>query len=328
MVTTIKFAISTAAAVFAVASLCATEVAAQGKPEIRIATGRPGGAYFTQGAVLAEALKKSGLVKSANSESSSGAIESARLMGKGTIQLGAMDARWVGLAQVGGKPFKKKIALATVSPMSIVPMFFVTLADSGIKTLDDIKGKRLAVGARGSGMEQHAKKILGALGITFKDLKPVFLSFGPGGRAVREGKADVQFQCCWPNKGLTELTELADVRHVKFPKKQLDKVTNSTSAYGQMVVPKGAFKGLDRDFTTFRLSVGWMAPLNSDPQIAYVVAKTMIAKYKEMSKKARHYASIGPILAAARTQGKSALEVAAPLHPGAVRAFKEAGILK
>ena len=57
MVTTMKFTISTAAAVLAVASLCATEVAAQSKPDIRIATGRPGGAYFTQGAVLAEALE-------------------------------------------------------------------------------------------------------------------------------------------------------------------------------------------------------------------------------------------------------------------------------
>ena len=328
MVTTMKFTISTAAAVLAVASLCATEVAAQSKPDIRIATGRPGGAYFTQGAVLAEALKKSGLVKSANSESSSGAIESGRLLGKGTIHLAAMDARWVSLAQVGGKPFKKKIALRTVSPMSVVPMFFVTLADSGIKTLNDIKGKRLAVGARGSGMEAHVRKILGTLGITFKDIRPIYLSFGPGGRAVREGKADVQWQCCPPNKGLTELTELANVRHVQFPQKQLDLVPNTTSAYSQMMVKKGAFKGLDRDINTIRLGIGWMVLKDSDPEIAYAVAKTMIAKYKEMSKKARHFASIEPIYAAARKQGISALEVAAPLHPGAIRAFKEAGILK
>ncbi|MBT3536374.1 MAG: TAXI family TRAP transporter solute-binding subunit [Rhodospirillaceae bacterium] len=328
MKTTKKFAASAAAAAFAVATLIAVEAAAQSKPSIRIATGRPGGAYFTQGAVLAEALKKSGLVKSANSESSSGAFESARLMGKGTIQLGAMDARWVTVAQSGGKPFKKKIQLATVTPMSVIPMFFVTLADSAIKKISDIKGKRLAVGARGSGMEAHSRKILGALGITFKDIRPVYLSFGPGGRAVREGKADVQFQCCPPNKGLTELTELANVRHVKISQSQLNTVTGSTSAYGQIMVNKGAFKGLNQDINTIRLGIGWMVLRNSDPQVAYVVAKTMIAHYKEMSKKARHYASIEPIYALARKQGKSALEVGAPLHPGAVRAFKEAGILK
>ena len=328
MVTTMKFAVSTAAAVLAVASLCATEVIAQGKPSIRIATGRPGGAYFTQGAVLAEALKKSGLVKSANSESSSGAFESARLMGKGTIQLSAMDSRWVSVAQSGGKPFKKKIQLSTVSPMSVIPMFFVTLADSGIKTVNDIKGKRLAIGARGSGMEAHARKILGALGINKGDFKSIYASFGPGGRAVREGKADVQFQCCPPNKGLTELTELANVRHVALPQAQLDKVTNSTSAYSQIMVKKGVFKGLSQDINTIRLGIGWMVLRDSDPQVAYVVAKTMIAHYKEMSKKARHYESIGPVYAAARKLGVSALEVGAPMHPGAIRAFKEAGILK
>ncbi len=65
-----------------------------------------------------------------------------------------------------------------------------------------------------------------------------------------------------------------------------------------------------------------------EASVVPAVAKTMIAKYKEMSKKARHYASIGPIFAAARKVGISALEVAAPLHPGAIRAFMEAGILK
>ena len=113
-----------------------------------------------------------------------------------------------------------------------------------------------------------------------------------------------------------------------FPQSQLDTVTNSTSAYAQMVVKKGIFKGLDRDINTIRLGIGWMVLRNSDPKIAYVVAKTMIAKYKEMSKKARHYASIEPIYAAARKVGISALEVGAPMHPGAIRAFKEAGILK
>lgn len=328
MVLITKCAASAAAMAFAVASLLAVEAAAQSKPEIRFGTGRPGGSYYTQGAVLADELRKSGLVKSANSETSSGAIESARLMDKGTLQVGGMDANWVILAKSGGKPFKKKIELATATPISIVPLFFVTLADSGIKRINDIKGKRLAVGARGSGMEAHARKILGALGMGFKDIKPVYLSFGPGGRAVREGKADAQLQCCAPNKGLTELTELANVRAVTIPKNQLDTVTNSSPAYWQMSLPKGAFKGHGRDLTTIRITNGWMVPRNSDPQIAYVIAKTVIAKYKSMAKKARHYASIEPLFAAARKEGVSALEVGAPLHPGAIRAFKEAGILK
>ena len=177
-------------------------------------------------------------------------------------------------------------------------------------------------------MEAHSRKILRAIGMSFKDIRPVYLSFGPGGRAVREGKADVQMQCCAPNKGLTELTELADVRAVSIPKNQLDRITGSSPAYWQMVLPNGAFKGHSRDQNTIRITNGWMVPRDSDPQIAYVIAKTVIAKYKQMAKKARHYASIEPLLLAARTEGVSALEVGAPLHPGALRAFKEAGIVK
>ena len=114
-------------------------------------------------------------------------------------------------------------------------------------------------------------------------------------------------------------TELANVRHVAIPQSQLDTITNSTPAYSQIMVKKGTFKGLDRDINTIRLGIGWMVLRDSDPQVAYVVAKTMIAHYKEMSKKARHYASIEPIYAAARRVGISALEVGAPLHPGAIR---------
>ena len=320
--------LSMAASALAIVSMSAYEVVAQGKPEIRFGTGRPGGAYYTQGAVLADELRKSGLVKSANSETSSGAIESARLMVKGTLQVGGMDATWVHLAKNGGKPFKKKIQLATATPISVAPLFFVTLANSGIKTINDIRGRRLAVGARGSGMENHSRKILKGVGMTFKDIKPVYLSFGPGGRAVREGKADAQLQCCWPNKGLTELTELADVRAVRIPKNQLDAITNPAPAYWQMVLPKGAFKGHKENINTIRITNGWMVLRDSDPQISYAIAKTVIAKYKEMAKKARHYASIEQLFKAARTEGAKALEVGAPLHPGALRAFKEAGIIK
>lgn len=327
MIRTKMFSASVAVSAFAVASLLAVEVAAQSKPSIRIATGRSGGTYFTMGAILANTLKKSGLVKSANSETSSGAFESARLLGKGTIQVGCMDARSVTEVRTGSKRFKNKVEVRTASPMSVIPMFFVTRANSGIKTIGDIKGKKLAIGARGSGMEGHARFILNKLGL-YKSIRPVYAAFSPGARAVREGKADLQFQCCPKNPSLTELSELAEIRHVAIPQNRLDIVTNATPAYGQMQVKKGAFKGLQRDFNAIQLGVGWMVAANSDPQIAYVVAKTIIEKYKEMSKKKKNFASIEPVFAAARKQGVKALEMGAPMHPGAIRAFKEAGILK
>jgi len=303
-------------------------VLAQSKPEIRIATGRQGGAYYSMGALLAEALHRSGEVASATAESSSGAIESARLLDRGKVSLGGMDASWVKLALLGTAPFKKKIELVTVAPLGVWPLFFVTRQDSNIKTLDDLKGKKIAVGAKGSGMEQHAHKLLDALGWSFNDIKPIFLSFGPGGRAVREGKADAQLQCCVPNGGLTELSELANVRTVEMPADQLTRIAASSEVYGEIVMPKGAFRGHDRDMKVVRLLNGWMAAKGSDPEVAYLIARTLIANLDEMAKKMPQYATVKILFEEAKTKGEKAIEVAAPLHPGAVKAYKEAGILK
>lgn len=303
-------------------------ILAQAKPEIRIATGRQGGAYYSMGALLAEALYRSGEVASATAESSSGAIESARLLDRGKVTLGAMDANWVQLALAGAEPFKKKIDLVTVAPLGVWPLFFVTRQDSRIKTLDDLKGTKIAVGAKGSGMEQHARKVLRALGWSFDDIKPVFLSFGPGARAVREGKADAQLQCCVPNGSLTELSELARIRVVEMPAGQLARIAAASDVYGEIVMAKGAFRGHDRDMKVVRLLNGWMAKEGSDPEVVYLIAKTVIAKLDEMAKKMPQYATVKILFEEARTKGAKALEVAAPLHPGAVRAYKEAGILK
>jgi TRAP transporter TAXI family solute receptor len=303
-------------------------VLAQSKPDIRIATGRQGGAYYSMGALLAEALHRSGKVASATAESSSGAIESARLLDRGKVSLGGMDANWVKLALSGAAPFKKKIELVTVAPLGVWPLFFVTRQDSPIKTLDDLKGKKIAVGAKGSGMEQHARKVLGALGWSFDDIKPIFLSFGPGGRAVREGKADAQLQCCVPNRGLTELSELAKVRTVEMPPDELARIVAGSGVYGEIVLPKGAFRGQERDMKVLRLLNGWMAAKGSDSEVAYLIAKTLIANLDEMAKKMPQYATVKLLFEEAKTKGKKAIEVVAPLHPGAVKAYKEAGILK
>lgn len=316
----------TMTAAAAIALFALGDALAQSKPNIRISTGRQGGAYYNMGAVLADALYRSGKVASATAESASGGIENMRLLDKGTVQLGATDKVWVARAVGGEKPFTKKIDLRTVAPLGVWQLFFVTRADSAIKRLEDLKGKRLAVGAKGSGMENHSKLILAALGWTFKDIKPVYLSFRPGSRAVKDGKADAQLQCCVPNPAMTELSELSKVRAVSLDT-AIDKIVTNP-VYGKATLPKGAFRGHDKDMVAIADVNGWMAHKGLPDDVAYLVAKTLIENVDAFAKKMPQFASIKPLFERAKTEGASALEVAAPLHPGAVRAFKEAGILK
>jgi TRAP transporter TAXI family solute receptor len=299
---------------------------AQSKPDIRISTGRQGGAYYNMAAVVADALYRSGKVNSATAESSSGGPENMRLLDKGTVQIGATDMVWSVKARNGEKPYKKKFNIYTVAPLGVWPLFFVTQAGSKIKTVADLRGKRVAVGARGSGMENHTRLIFGAMGMSFKDITPIYLSFRPGGRAVKDGKADAQFQCCAPNPALTELSELSKVRAVGLGAMKAKVL--SVPVYGETMLKAGAFKGHTEDMVAIADVNAWYADKSLSNEIAYLYAKTIIEGYKDFAKKMPQFNSVEGILNAAKKQGIKALEIGAPLHPGAIRAYKEAGILK
>jgi len=321
---TIRTTLAAAAALATV--LSAGAALAQSKPDIRISTGRQGGAYYNMAALVADALYRSGKVNSATAESSSGGPENMRLLSKGTVQIGATDMVWSTKARNGEKPFKQKHDVMTVAPLGVWPLFFVTSVDSSIKSVADLRGKRVAVGARGSGMENHTRIIFNAMGMSFKDIKPIYLSFRPGGRAVKDGKADAQFQCCVPNPAMTELSELSKVRAVELGSMKAKVL--AVPVYGETTLKAGAFKGHDRDIPAIADVNAWYADRSLSNDIAYLYAKTIIENYQTFAKKMPQFASVAQVLDAARSQGMKALEIGAPLHPGAIRAYKEAGILK
>ena len=99
-----------AAASFASIAIAPLAFAQAKKPDVRIATGTPGGAYYAMGAVLADVLTRSGRVNTATAEASSGAIESARLMVSGEISIGGMDANWVVAGLKGEAPYLRQCA--------------------------------------------------------------------------------------------------------------------------------------------------------------------------------------------------------------------------
>jgi TRAP transporter TAXI family solute receptor len=327
MFTNHKWLALTAAGI-ATFALAASANAQAKKPDIRIATGTSGGAYYAMGAVLADVLTRSGRVNTATAEASSGAIESARLMVSGEISIGGMDANWVVAGLKGEAPYKNKVPLVTVMPLGVWGLFFIALEDSKINNLEDLKGKRVAVGAKGSGMEAHARQIMKSIGWSFDDIRPVYQAFGPGATSVREGKADVQLQCCIPNAGLTELTELSKARVVATPGPLLDRIISTSGVYAHGVLKKGAIRGHEADLPVISILNGWMGVESLPEETAYIIAREMIANIGPMAERSPQYVSVKELLAEVPNKGAKILEMGAPLHPGTVRALKEAGVIK
>lgn len=298
------------------------------KPDIRIATGTPGGAYYVMGALLADALTRSGRVNTATAEASSGAIESSRLMSSGEITIGGMDAPLVIAGLRGEAPYKEKVSYVTVAPLGYWALFFIALESSNITSIEQLKGKRIAIGAKGSGMEAHARHFLGAIGWSFDDIRPVYQPFGPGAASTREGKVDAQFQCCIPNGGLTELTELARTRVVSTPQEMMQKIIGTSGLYTQSILKKGAIRGHDVDMPVISIQIGWFGVPTLAEETAYIIMKTMIENIEQLASQSPQYRSSRDLLEEARSKGPKILEMGAPLHPGSVRALKEAGIVK
>src|SRR5262249_3645443 len=144
-------------------------------------------------------------------------------------------------------PFTGAIDIRMVSPMNAGPLFFITRADSPVRSLADLRGRRIAIGPEKSGMVQHVHTIFGVLGITFTEFTPVYPDLAAGGQALWRGEVRVLFQCRIPNKVMAGLSERTDVAVLPYPPGALEKLLGAVSFYRRTVMRKGAFRGIDVD---------------------------------------------------------------------------------
>jgi TRAP transporter TAXI family solute receptor len=244
---------------------------------LRIGTSTVGSTFYTQGSAIAELLNRGGLVGEVKViETNLASVENANRLDKGEIEFGFMASNWIGLAQDGRPPFNHKIALRMASPANAGPMFFVTLARSGIKTIPDLVGKRVALGPNGSGMARHVDMIFGVLRISSSDFIPYYLDFPEGADALVAGEIDAQFQPPIPNAVMSELSERAEVRVIRYAQGQLEKVLSEVSFYRRITMEKGAFRGIDGDIPQVAVVNVLVTHERVNADAVHGVVKTMI----------------------------------------------------
>src|SRR4029077_10284731 len=134
--------------------------------------------FLSQGLALKTVLERiPALAPVEVSTSGHASVENANRLEGADIDFGFMASNWIGRAKNGEPPFAQKIDLRMVAPMNAGPLFFIVRADSALRSVADLRGRQLAVGAERSGMAQHARVILGALGMSFDNLIPAYLDF-------------------------------------------------------------------------------------------------------------------------------------------------------
>ena len=294
---------------------------------LRMGTSEYGGTFYTQGAAFTELFNR-GRAETDKCvvRTTDASIHNAEQLDRGELEFGFMASNWIGRAKDATPPFTKKIALRMVAPANAGPMFFVKLASSPIQSVADFKGKRIAIGAKGSGMEQHSHTIFGVLGLSFDSFTPVHASFAEGADALIAGKIDAQFQPPIPNKVMTDLSQRADVRVVPYARGQLERVLAEIPYYRGVTMEKGVFRGVVEDIAQLAV-INVLVTHESIPEaIVHDMAKAIADNLDSLPQMNPLFKGLKSLFEPLRTQGAAAFEFGGvPLHPGAARAYKEAG---
>jgi uncharacterized protein len=296
---------------------------------LRIGTAERDSTFLSQGHALKAVLERNrALAPIEVSISAHASVDNAGRLDAGDIDLGFMAANWIVRARNGEAPFAKKIDLRMVAPMNAGPLFFIARGDSGLRTVADVRGRRLVVGPAKSGMAQHARAILGALGLTFADFLPVYLDFAAGADALARGEVDAQLQCPIPNKVMTALAERIAVRVLPYRPGDLETVLRAVSFYRRTTMRKDAIRGLDVEVPQPAVVNVLVTHARMADDKVRNVASAIIAARDELPRLNALFTGLGELFEPLRSHGARALEFGGvALHPGVLAAYRAAGLL-
>ena len=295
---------------------------------IRVGTSEKDGTFWSEGEAIATLLKRDHAIDAEVLDAGAASIENARRLDAGLIDLGFMASNWIGRAYRADAPFDAGIQIRNVTPANSGAMFFIVRNDSSLQQVRDMVGKRVAIGPKGSGMVQHIHTIFGALGISFDEFTPVYMSFEEGGQALEAGDIDAQWQCPYPNPVMKDTSDRMDVRILHFDSEDLSKVLREVDFYRHSVMPAGFFRGIQQDTEQLAVVNIVAAHERTDSEIVRKFVATMLSNLDELAEINQLFKGLGDLYEPLRSVGQAALEYGgAPMHPGAVQAYKDAGYL-
>jgi len=297
---------------------------------LRIGTSEYGGTFFTQGTALVELFNRG---RSENDrcevKTTDASIHNAEQLDRGELEFGFMASNWIGRAKNATAPFTKKISIRMLAPANAGPMCFVKLAGTPVESVADFTGKRIAIGAKGSGMEQHIRTIFEILGLSFENFTAVYMGFAEGADALVAGDIDVQFHPPIPNKVLSDLSQRADIRVIPFATGQMEKLLAQVPFYRPVVVRKNAFRGVQEDTTQVGVINVVVTHERVDQSAVRDMARAVADNLDTLPEMNPLFRGLKDLFDALRTEGAAAFEFGGvALHPGAVQAYREAGWLK
>lgn len=286
-------------------------------------TGGTSGVYFPLGEAIAQVIASKNDGKLAITIQSTGASgENMRLVHAGDVTMAIVQNDVADAAYNGNAPFRE--ALNNVRAVArLYPEYLHVVAskDSGVTCLQDFKGKKVSVGARGSGNEVNCRQIFGAFGLDYKNVKPKFLPYGATADMFKDRQLDgFVFTSGTPNPSIQDITTAQEVVFVPLQGNMLEGIMKKYPYLVADTIPANTYTGQTEPVPTLSVQALLVVGEETADDIVYTLTKTLFENLPEVAKVHNKAAEIS---LAHATDG-----VTIPFHPGAEKYFREKGILQ
>jgi TRAP transporter TAXI family solute receptor len=307
--TAVLFAIGAAAAV-------------QAADNLVLATGGTAGTYYPFGGAMAKIWNSKIKDMNVTAQTSGASGENVRLINKKEVELALVQSDTLDFAFNAKEAFKEPLkgmsVIATLYP-EIVQV--VVRADSPMKTFADLKGKKVGVGAPGSGTEANFRQLMDAYGMKKEDVNGQYLSFSESAEAFKDKHIDAFIVTAGiPNAAIMDISTQNEVRILTIPADITTKMIKKYPFLAAVKVPANTYKGLAADVPTVAVNAVLIAGNQLKEGMVYNLTKALFENQTE--------------LASAHAKGKelsikyAVQGVSIPFHPGAVKYYKEKGLMK
>jgi len=308
-----------------VVALCPAANAAA-KVVVPIYTPGAGGSAYLIGGAMATVLNKYIPEVQMMVEATGGTAVMVRYIAekaeKGLPAFGIPESRGIYMAYSGQPPFTKPLTMlraVTFVHSSGLPL--LVSKDSPIRSYNDLKGKRVGVGAAGSGLAQISATLLEAYGLTPKTYKALWLGHNEVTEGLQDGSIDAGFiSGGHPIPAVQQLAFEKDIRIIPVDEDILKKILQNNPYFFKDLIKPGTYKGIAQDIPSLGFGTLFATHSGLELELVYKITRTLYEHREEL-------ATIAPY-AREMTFRNALATIAFPLHPGAVKYYKENKVMK
>jgi TRAP transporter TAXI family solute receptor len=300
----------------AVFSACAAQ-----KTNLILATGGTSGTYYPFGGAMAQIFNTKVENMNVTAQATGASVENCKLLGKNEAELAILQNDMLDYAYNGTEAFKEGKIDNLRGIAILYPEIVQIVASEGITTVEDLNGKKVSVGAPGSGVEANARQILEAADLTYDDMSVSYLSFSESADAYKDKHIESFFVTSGiPNASIQDISAQNPVSLVSLSDEAIKSLVEKYPFFVEYTIPANTYNGQTNEVKTVAVMATLATNAEASEDVIYNITKALFDNQAE--------------LASAHAKGAElSLEeaingISIPLHPGAEKYFKEAGLIK